>query len=176
MCDPISIAVAGFAVGSKVISHVGENRQRKEARKESGKAFELTVSDIEARRAEERALASGKFRDIRDLGISSASTAQLSAVEAGVKGGTIDLLIGDIARQEGQARTSVKQNLAITERQLDRSERQAGAQLEGRLRQFKGKSVLPLIANVGAGIFGSITSNIVANDPSFRSNPSFQGG
>lgn len=156
MALPLIIAAASAAlkVGSELASYAGEKKEDTAKRREAVKAYQLSLSDLLARRGEERQSARQRIREGRRTATGSASLARTAAGESGVTGRSVDLLIGDIERQRGEQAESVRQNLEITERQLGRQARGLAAQRDARIRANQGPSLLATglkIGGVGLG-------------------------
>ncbi len=156
MALPFIVAAAATAlkIGSEIASYSGEKKQAAATRRSAEKAYQVSLSDLLARRTEERMSARERILKGRRIATGSASLARTSAGEAGVTGRSVDLLIGDIARERGEQAESVRQNLEITERQIGRQERGLRAQMEARIAGAPGPSLLA----TGLRIGGAATS------------------
>lgn len=153
MCEPTSIAIASLALttGGAIANHVADGKASKQARKSAEEDHKLKTHDIGKRQQEEllatqREIIAGQ-RQARE----ATGMARLSASEAGVSGMSVDLLMGDIARDESDYTQSVEMNSVITLDQLQRMKAGANAELASRKNATQG----PSAAATGIAIGGS---------------------
>lgn len=151
MCNPVLIALGSLALsaGSRIASAIGESKRASENKEFAQEAFIADVSDIIARISEEQDAAAQKINQSFKASRKAASTARVAAGEAGVAGISVDLLLDDVARQQGEFVASVEDNLARTTRNLDRQIRGAGIRRDSRTNAVRAPSFLSTALRIG---------------------------
>ena len=112
MCDPISMAVVGAATG--LAQYQGQRQQaRQQARYQASASaaerarFLQEQSSIRMRQAQEREATDRELGDIAMKSREAIASARTSAGESGVAGSSVDALMDDYMRQEGNYRTAL---------------------------------------------------------------------
>ena len=151
MCNPLVIAAGALAlsVGTKIAAAVGESKRANKNEEFAQEAFIADVSDIVARIQEEQDAAAQKINQSFKNSRQAASTARVAAGEAGVAGISVDLLLDDVARQQGEFVASVEDNLDRTERQLERQIGGAEIRKNSRVNAIKAPSFLSTALRIG---------------------------
>ena len=162
MCNPVAIAVIGLGLsaGSKIAQALGEKKRANKNKKNAQEAFIADISDIIARVGEEQNAASQKIQQSFKASRRAASTARVSAGEAGVAGISVDLLLDDVARQHGEFAASVEDNLALVTRQAGRARSGARIRRDSRINAVRAPSWLSTALNIGTDALGFASSRI----------------
>ena len=166
MCNPVLIALGSLALsaGSKIASAIGESKRASKNKEFAQEAFIADVSDIIARISEEQDAAAQKINQSFRASRKAASTARVAAGEAGVAGISVDLLLDDVARQQGEFVASVEDNLARTTRQLGREARGADIRRRSRISAVKAPSFLSTALRIGSGVSGFAIDRIIRSN------------
>lgn len=141
-------------------------------------AFDLQLDDLAAREIEERAAAAQAVSMARREALSASSSTKVSAAEAGVAGGSVDAMLNDIIRAQGEAVDSIQQNLEMTEDQIHRQRRGAAADYIARKNQVQAPNAFATALRIGGAALGAVTS-IAGNSPTTStvgSTPSYAPG
>mgnify|MGYP003131825459 CR=1 FL=1 len=117
MCDPISI---GLGVASGAMQYQGQRQaaktqaimQRRASEQES-KRYLAQVSAMRTQERFQKIEASQKLQANQKRAQEARATARVASGEAGVSGLSIDAIINDYTRKEGQYNFSVEQNLRV---------------------------------------------------------------
>jgi len=151
VCDPLTIAIGGLALsaGSKVASALGDKKRENANREAADEALAFDITDLLARITEEQTAAAQRVEQGSRAARRAASTARVGAGEAGVAGISVDLLLDDIQRQQGEFTSSVEQNLEATERQIGREIRGAGVRRDSRVNAVRAPSAFSTALRIG---------------------------
>jgi hypothetical protein len=137
MCEPISdtIAIASFvmAAGSTAANVIGQNKQHKAVKNAAKDANTLEQNQISTREAQEEQSARHDIGLADDQAMSSEAMARLSAMEAGVTGNSADAVVGNVEAGRSRYVTSVRENQALTDQQLEEQRLGSDASMHARI-------------------------------------------
>lgn len=130
MCEPVAIAGLGLALASTAYTTYetdqnvkAQNRFNQKAADEGSKlaqeSFASQSAAMRLRQSQEAAAAHQAIFENDKKAAEARATAKVSAAEAGVSGVSVNNLIGDFYRQQGNYNASVGSNLDMTNDQLD---------------------------------------------------------
>jgi len=112
MCDPISMAVVGAASG--IAQYAGQRQQaRQQARYQASASaaerarFLQEQTSLRMRQGQQQEATNRELGDIAMKSREAIASARTSAGEAGVAGSSVDALMDDYMRQEGNYRTAL---------------------------------------------------------------------
>lgn len=156
MCDPTAIAVTSLVLsaGSKVAQNRAESERSEAVAKSARRNRLLETREIGFRQTEERTAASRILRDIRIQSEETQGTIRASAAEAGVEGGAVQALLGELAASRGRAEQDVKDSTVATIEQLQRQKEAAIAREESAVAGAPAPSMI----NTGLSIGGDLTN------------------
>lgn len=145
MCDPLSIALGGAALGTQVLGNTLQNKALSDNAKANEKASRASyrdlIGDLTGRASEERAAAQLEVQQTRELSLVELGLAQASAADSNVAGASIDAASAMLQRKAHLARTTTEANLDATNRQLGRAARSGSAEALNRINSApQGKS------------------------------------
>ncbi len=149
MCNAAAIVGLALSIGSGVVGAIGDNKQETANREAADAALAFDITDLLARIAEEQTAAAQRTNRGFKATRQASSTARVAAGEAGVAGVSVDLLLDDLQREQGEFADSVEQNLEITQRQVERQIRGAGARRNSRVNAVQAPSFLSTALRIG---------------------------
>jgi hypothetical protein len=143
------MALLPLALGAvtAIGGELAKSAAAKKARAAALDSFRTTVSDLGARREEERRAAGLEIQRTREDAIAGRSAVVAGAAERGITGMSVDLLQRGINAESLSEIGIVGQNLSSVEKQLDRERRGAEARLKSQQNAAVGGS--PLTAALG---------------------------
>lgn len=154
--------VPALMIGSAVVSGIGkihqhreEAREAREERQAARSALAFTLDDLEARGAEEVLASAVEARDVRRQQRAASATATASAAEAGVGGISVDLLLGDLERQRGEAVSTIEANRDSRLRQIEREKRGARFEAQSRINRARGPSLFTTGLSIAGDAVGT---------------------
>jgi hypothetical protein len=174
MCDVTAIVVGSLALkGVATLAKAkGQADDAKAAREAAREARDESLRAIAGRVREERVRSAFLNREGRRHTTATSSIARASAAEAGVAGLSVESLLGDIERQEGEFVESVRINQESLERQAERQARGVIATAESRINAAQGPSALDVGLELGSHALGFATSQIAMSpSPDRTINP-----
>lgn len=127
MCEPTTVAL--LTVASSAASFVGQQQAASAQESANNEARNLAIQNqrlqiraLQNQEDEENRRAEEALRDNSRAAEAAKATAQVSAGEAGVSGLSVDALLGDLERQEGENKQDIiqTQDFGQRQRQLDR--------------------------------------------------------
>lgn len=151
MCDPTVIALGSLAIGafSDITAAGAQNKASKANAAAAQRAFTSTLSDINARKAEETESANLVGKQARELSLVEQGLAQTSAAEGGVSGSSVDAQSNVLSRTLGGFLSSLDVSTDNTLRQLDRSKEGAEATRDSRIASVPRASGLATGLRIG---------------------------
>lgn len=187
MCNPVLLGVGGLiaGIGGAVVNYSAQQSQASAARSYQQQMYEATkaqaqrslisqYSDLAVRQAQEDRKASQEIQAIARQALEARSRAYASSLEAGVAGVSIDNLMQEYVRREGEFITRTRQQNQAIQMQLQNQKWGLMAEAESRIlgatpRPVEGPSALALGLNIAGsaadffaieenfdGVFGSI--------------------
>lgn len=163
MCiPPVAIAAAAFVIdtGSKVLEHQAQKRAAEANAEEARKARANEVRDLTLRQLEEGTAASRVRRNVQRDASEAQGLAITAAAEAGVSGGSLQAILGDIEGEQGRAFQDIQDQYTATFDQLERAKAGAAATEASRIAAVPQPSTLA----TGIRIGGSITNYLSASN------------
>lgn len=137
MCDPISIGLAGVALGSKVAGGIAANKAARKQREatiaSANRSYGDQVADINARAGEETSAAQLSGQNIREMSLAELGLADASAADSNVSGATVDAGRSELARRASIASDVNTSNLDSVLAQLSRTARGAASERDSRI-------------------------------------------
>lgn len=161
VCEPISLSTAlliggtALEVGSTVSNHVAQGKAAKANKGAALQEMRLNQYDAGVRQQEELKAATQAKTEGARQGLSARAQLRSSAAEAGVTGNSVDMLEGDMVRDEAAYLRSIEDNTEVTLDQLQRVKMGASANAQNRINQVQKPSLLGTAAQVGSTIYGS---------------------
>ena len=175
MCFPLPVALAvasaaasaagsaaNYAQQSAQADAMNETNQAVAARNQklAHASSSLQYQSLDERIEQERTKAAFEGSRIARESVQARSRVTAAAVEAGVKGGSVDALLADFERQEGEYLTAVKLNESMQEAQISREKAGVRLGLEGRLiSSTPGLVARPSLLAASLSAFGSAVSS-----------------
>jgi hypothetical protein len=153
MCEPTALAIGSLALnaGGSIAGASAANKQAKATKASALESLRLGVADVNARVREETAAAGQTSQQIAAAGEAGTATAQTSAAESGVAGGSVDALVMALLKQQSGAQGVVDANLSAVEAQAQRQRAGLAAEASSRIA---GAPVANPVAT-GLGIAGA---------------------
>jgi len=144
MCEPLTIAAVGVSLAgaaanasSQSANAAAQNRHNAAMSLRNQETARQTARNqydaLGARIEQERVRTGEESKKISREAMEARSRVVASAAEAGVAGGSLDALLEDFERQEGEYQALLDLNLEFTEDQAERDKEAARIGLEGRL-------------------------------------------
>lgn len=145
MCDPTTIAVASFGLNAAgtIASYKAQQGEAAAARASATNSLKLNYQALGARELEEVQAATQEKANISRAAATAQGSAQAGAAASGVSGVSVDLLLGDLEREGGEARDSVQQNLESSIAQLERQKLGARANAQSQINGSPSPSFIP---------------------------------
>lgn len=194
MCNPILLGVGGLiaGIGGSVVSYTGQQAQASDMRAYQQAMYEQTrvqatqslvsqYGDLAVRQAQEARKASQEMQVIARQALEARAKAFASSLEAGVSGVSVQNLMTDYVRREGEfMQRSMTQSKEVIQ-QLQRQKMGLMAEAESRIlgatpRPIAGPSALALGLNIAGsamnfmaieenfeGVFGSVSNSAPAS-------------
>lgn len=141
MCPP-AIALASFVIGAgqAVLGHQAavaeaeaQNLRHEENRREANRAAVTRFAHQQNQLLQEQAAASQEKESVQAEGLAARSRARTAAGEAGVSGLSVEALVGDFYRQQGQFEQTLDRNFAqradFLRAEMDATESQTAARI-----------------------------------------------
>jgi hypothetical protein len=144
MCAPAVVAGASLLIqaGSAVAEHVAQDRQARDNERRAAEARRTETRDISIRQVEERISSERQIDQVRLQAAQLSGEASASAAAAGVRGASLDALIGTIRGQEGTTVQNIRDQATLTIDQLTRLKESAGVRERGRVASVPRPSLL----------------------------------
>lgn len=127
-----------------------EKKNAQANRAAAARAFNQTVGDIEAQRAEMVRAAGAEAANIKTVSAREKGVAQTAAAESGVTGGSPDAVQAQLQRALEVALGYQSENLKIRQKQLDREIEGAAAGAQSRIQANPDPSNLALRTGIAA--------------------------
>lgn len=159
MCDPITVstalAIGSFAVsaGSAVLNKKAQDKAASENKTAALEDKRISQYDASIRQQEEMTSGRRAIEAGMRQGREAKAAARASAGEAGVTGMSVDMLLGDIDRDQAAYTQSIEDQTVVTLDQLQRIKQGAGALAQNRINAVQPGSWLSTGVQVaGAGV------------------------
>lgn len=176
MCTPMALGItagaasmagsaANYAQQSGQADAQNARNQEVAARNQklARETTKIQYISLDERIEQERTKAAFEASSIARDSVQARSRVSAAAVEAGVKGASLDALLADFERQEGEYLTQVKLSEAMQEEQIDREKQGIRLGLEGRLVSSTPDLVArPSLLGSALSAFGSSLSSGVS--------------
>jgi len=126
MCDPVTatvmgVAQAGMSIQGQKIQAKTQRITQRNASEQERKRYLAEVSSSRLQQRQNEVAAAQKNRQIARESMRAQATTRASAGESGVAGLSIDALVDDIKRQEGQAQFSITQQTSFEDAARERA-------------------------------------------------------
>lgn len=159
MCDPTAIAVTSLALsaGSRIAQHQAEEERQEAVAESARRNRRLETRDLGFRQTEERMAASRILRNIRLQAEETEGTIRSSAAEAGVEGGAVQALLGELRASQGRASQDVKDSRKSVVEQLQRQKEAAIARERSTRAGAPGPSTLATGLTIGGDVTNFLT-------------------
>lgn len=121
MCDPVTAGVVmgtaqtGMSIKQQRNNIATQKKVQKNASDQERQRYLNEVSQTRLRERQEQIAAAQKMRQGQTEVREARATARLSAGESGVGGLSVDAIINDLTRQEGEYNASIQQQLAFSD-------------------------------------------------------------
>ena len=120
MCEPLAIASLALGAAQMSMSVSGQKQQAKAQAKAQQNAtiaeqqrYLTEMSAVRLRERQEKVAAAQRIQQATKKAQEARATARVSAGEAGVAGISVDALINDLTRKEGEFTSSIQQQLRL---------------------------------------------------------------
>jgi len=161
MCEPTMI-MAGLSAASTGIEFLEASRQADEvqARYDQNRIASAQARDLKIQSLNQRAIqeseAAGEAKQKQAIeALEMRERAVVAAGEAGVTGGSVDMLLADYTAQKLRGVTTINRNLENIERQIELEKMGASAEAESRINSMpQGTQPSFLAAAISAGASG----------------------
>ena len=171
MCDPTTMAIVSAA--SKGIEFLEASRQADEvqARYDQNRIAAAQARDLKIQSLNQRAIqeseAAGEAKQKQAIeALEKRERAVVAAGEAGVTGGSVDMLLADYTAQKLRGVTTINRNLENIERQIELEKMGASAEAESRINSMvQGTQPSFLAAAISAGANGYATYKTYEVEP-----------
>ena len=179
MCEPTTMAILSAA--SKGIEFMEASRQADEQqarydqnRIAASQARDLKIQSLNQRAIQEsEAAAEGKFKQSIEA-LEKRERGVVAAGEAGVTGGSVDILLADYTAQKLRGETTINRNLENIERQIELEKMGASAEAESRINSMpQGTQPSFLAAAISAGASGYAAYKEYEVEPAGKYKPVF---
>ena len=180
MCEP-NMIMAGLSAASKGIEFMEASRQADEQqarydqnRIAASQARDLKIQSLNQRAIQEsEAAAEGKFKQSIEA-LEKRERGVVAAGEAGVTGGSVDILLADYTAQKLRGETTINRNLENVERQIELQKMGASAEAESRINSMpQGTQPSFLAAAISAGASGYTAYKEYEVEPAGKYKPVF---
>lgn len=159
MCAPaVLAATALIQVGSAVAGHVAQKNASEENERSARRARIVETLAIGRRQVQEGVAASRQLGDVDLMEGQMEGSVQASAAEAGVSGGSVDALLGDIQGSGGRARQDIRDSYVATIDQLQLEKAGAKAREQSRINAVPEPSVLATGLRIGGVVTNYLTT------------------
>lgn len=167
MCSPLHVAGAALLinVGSEVARYTAQNRASAANARAARAAREAETRDITLRQIEEGIAASRSIQDVSRQATQSSGLAIAAAADAGVSGGSLQALLGDIEAEEGRARSDIVDQYVVTFDQLERMKEGAFAREASRIAGVPRASAVSTGLMIGGSVTNFLTTRRALNRP-----------
>ena len=172
MCEPTMI-MAGLSAASTGIEFLEASRQADEvqARYDQNRIAAAQARDLKIQSLNQRAIqeseAAGEAKQKQAIeALEMRERAVVAAGEAGVTGGSVDMLLADYTAQKLRGVTTINRNLENIERQIELEKMGASAEAESRINSMpQGTQPSFLAAAISAGANGYATYKTYEVEP-----------
>jgi len=173
MCEPTTI-IAGVGMGLQLASTlVGDQAERQAAgmeRESAVDALDAQLQGLDDRAAEETIAAAQKVRETGRTRRALAATATVAAGEAGVAGVSVALLLGDLERQAGERRESIRTNRDLALKQIKREAASAQTVAQARVNRAQGPSKIETGLKLGGTVLPAFGKIFLRSSPELGSD------
>lgn len=151
MCDPVTMAVATFALGAttEVLGYAAQNQEAKAVQSAAAAAYKQDQTQISLRQIQE---ADAEAHQVNQQNLEEAkvvSKVQASASDANVAGVSVDNIVADVRRQAARNRETIKANTRMTVMQLEQERKGSRSRNQGRINAAPRPNPLSLVAGIG---------------------------
>lgn len=152
-----------ITAGSEVLSHQAQ-AQAAEANEEAARrARQDAVESLSIRQVEEGVRASKARREVDRQATTAEGLLNASAAQAGVSGGSLDLLLGDLEGSRGRALQDINDQYTVTVEQLERAKDSEFAIEAGRQAAVPEPSVFATGLRIGGRVTNYLTQRAEMN-------------
>jgi hypothetical protein len=158
MCSPAPIAAASLLiqVGSAIAGHKAEGEQAEANNEAARQQRIMDILGLTQREVEEGARTSKFRRSVQRDASEASGQARASAAAAGVSGGALNAILGDIEGSEGRALQDINDQYVATIDQLQLEK--SGAQVREANRFDEGPSALATGLRIGGSVTNYLTT------------------
>ncbi len=179
MCEPTTMAI--LSAGLKGVEFLEESRiaDEQQARYDQNRIAAAQARDLKIQSLNQRAIqeseAAGEAKQKQAIeALEMRERAVVAAGEAGVTGGSVDMLLADYTAQKLRGVTTINRNLENIERQIELEKMGASAEAESRINSMpQGTQPSFLAAAISAGASGYATYKAYEVDIDDKYKPVF---
>lgn len=172
MCDPTAFLAASAVIsaGSAIAGHKAQSDAAEENEEAAERARQIEMRALAIRQIEEGQSTSRQLQGVERRTQQSEGLIRASAAEAGVQGGAVEALLGDLGASAGRARQDLLDSYTVTIDQLQREKGGAKAREAARIASVPEPSI------VGTGLqIGGIAANYLTQRKSLNRNRDLAG-